>query len=258
MRRQVFHHLAKFSRMSAALARVSLLVIATALQTMSITPPNPTPEEAHQEKFHKPAGASTSPDNDLGRVDGGSSPDGWARPKKQKVISRLGSFYFPYAFIISFWILVIFEVPRSFGHEDPLNLRLVSGTFFTALASLLRLSSFRSLGHHFTYQLAILPSHKLVTTGPYAYIRHPSYIALPFIVVGCALSFTSQGTVLRGWIGESSVDTVVLSVLIGMLYVGWRFVKRADVEDQVLKEEFGKEWEEWAKAVKYRFIPGLY
>ena len=172
--------------------------------------------------------------------------------------SQLGSFYFPYAFIISFWILVALEVPRSFGYKDPLNYRLVSGTLLTTLASGLRLSSFESLGHHFTYQLAILPSHKLVTTGPYAYIRHPSYTALPFILLGCALSFTSNGTVLREWIGESNTDGVVLSVLIALLYVGWRFVGRAEAEDQVLKEEFGKEWEEWAGVVKYRFIPGLY
>ena len=244
--------------MSAALARISLFIIAAALQTLSVAPPNSTPDEAYQEKFHKPEGASTSPDNDAGGISGGSSPSGWTRPKKPKMRSRLGSFYFPYAFVISFLILVILEVPRSFGHEHPLNCRLVSGTLFTALASILRLSSFRSLGHHFTYQLAILPSHKLVTTGPYAYIRHPSYIALPFIVLGCALSFTSQGTVLRKWIGESNTDGVVLSVLVGMLYVGWQFVKRAEVEDQVLKEEFGKEWEEWARVVKYRFIPGLY
>jgi protein-S-isoprenylcysteine O-methyltransferase Ste14 len=241
--------------MSAALARISLLIISTTLQTLSIVPPNPTPDDAHQEKFHKPTSlVSTPSDNYIGK----SSPDGWARPKEQKARSRIGSFYFPYAFAASFWVLVILEVPRSFGHEDPLNRRLAFGTFLTTLASLLRLSSFRSLGHHFTYQLAILPSHTLVTTGPYAYIRHPSYVALPLIIFGCALSFTSQGTVLREWFGESSTDGVVLSVLTGMLYVGWRFVKRAEVEDRVLKEEFGKEWEEWARVVKYRFIPGLY
>ena len=244
--------------MSTALARVSLLIIATTLQTLSVAPPNPTPDDAHQERFHKPTGAPTPPGNDTGGIYGRPNPDGWTRPKRQKFKSRIGSFYFPYAFVTSFWILVTLEVPRSFDHKDPLNLRLVSGTLLTALASLLRLSSFRSLGHHFTYQLAILPSHALVTTGPYAYIRHPSYIALPFIVSGCALSFTSQGTVLREWLGESSTDWVVLSILIGMLYVGWQFVKRAEAEDKVLKEEFGKEWEEWARVVKYRFIPGLY
>ena len=244
--------------MSAALVRVSLLIIATTLLTLSVAPPNPTAEDAHQERFHKPSGAPAPPGNDTSGIHGRPSPDGWTRTEKQKLRSRIGSFYFPYAFITSFWILVVLEVPRSFGHEDPLNYRVVWGTLLTILASLLRLSSFKSLGHHFTYQLAILPSHTLVTTGPYAYIRHPSYVALPFIVSGCALTFTSQGTVLRERFGESSTDWVIFSVLVGMLYVGWQFVKRAEVEDRVLKEEFGKEWEEWARVVKYRFIPGLY
>ena len=244
--------------MSAVLARILLLVVATTLQTLSVAPPNPTPDEAHQEKFREPASPSTSLDNDARKTENASRPDGWMRLKKQRIRSRLGSFYFPYAFVVFFWTLVALEVPRSFGHDDPLNFRFVSGTFVTALASMLRLASFKSLGHHFTYQLAILPSHKLVTTGPYAYVRHPSYVALPLIVSGCASSFTSRGMVLREWIGESRTDGVVLSVLIGMLYVGWQFVKRAEVEDQVLKEEFGKEWEGWTRAVKYRFIPGLY
>ena len=241
--------------MSATLARVSLLIIATGFQTLSVAPPNPTPDDVHQGRFHKPIGAPGSPDDD---IDGEPSADSWRMSKKQKMRSRLGSFYFPYGFIIIFWILVALEASRSFGQKELLNSRLVSGTLLTTLASVLRLSSFKSLGHHFTYQLAILPSHKLVTTGPYAYIRHPSYTALPFIILGCALSFTSRGTVLREWIGERNTDGVVLSVLIALLYVGWRFVERASAEDEVLKEEFGKEWEEWARVVKYRFIPGLY
>jgi len=72
------------------------------------------------------------------------------------------------------------------------------------------------------------------------------------------LSFTFKGTVLREWIGESNSDRVVLGVLIGMLGLCWWFAWRAKVEDRVLKEKFGKEWEEWASVVKYRFIPGLY
>jgi len=81
--------------------------------------------------------------------------------------SRTGPFYLPYAFIVSIWNLVIVEVPRSFGHEDPSNCRFVSGTFARHSAPSLCSSSFRSLGHHFTCQLAILLSH---TTGPYAFI----------------------------------------------------------------------------------------
>jgi len=242
--------------MFAALARVSLLVIATTLQSLSAVPPNPTPDDAYQERFHKPTGTSASPDRDTGRSGGGTNSNGWTRPKNDQMGSRIGSFYLPYAFAAFIWVLVMLEVPWSFGHEDPLNLRFVSGTLLTTLASLLRLSSFGSLGHHFTYQLAILPSHALVTTGPYAYVRHPSYVALPFAVFGWTLNSTSQGTVLREWFGETNADGVVLIAMVGMVYVCWQLAKRAEVEDQVLKEEFGKEWEEWARVVKYRFIPG--
>ena len=42
--------------------------------------------------------------------------------------SRTGPFYLPYAFTASIWNLIILEVPRSFGHEDPSNCRFVSGT----------------------------------------------------------------------------------------------------------------------------------
>ena len=243
--------------MSAALARVSLLIIATTLQSLSVIPPNPTPDDAHQERFHKPPGTSTSPNIDTGRAGGGPNLKGWTRPKEDQMGSRITTFYLPYAFTAFIWILVILEVPRSFGHEDPLNHRLVLGTLLTTFAALLRLYSFRSLGHLFTYQLAILPSHTLMTTGPYAYIRHPSYVAIPFTAIGWMLSSTAQGTVLCERFGKSSMDRVVFINMTGMLYVCWQLAKRAVVEDQVLKKEFGKEWEEWARVVKYRFIPGL-
>ena len=37
----------------------------------------------------------------------------------------------------------------------------------------------------------------------------------------------------------------------------YEFMCRAEVEDQVLRKEFGKEWEEWARKVPYKFIPYL-
>ena len=37
----------------------------------------------------------------------------------------------------------------------------------------------------------------------------------------------------------------------------YELVVRAEVEDQVLRKEFGNEWEEWARKVPYSFIPYL-
>ena len=71
-------------------------------------------------------------------------------------------------------------------------------------------------------------------------------MALLFAVFGWALSSTFQGAVLRECqFGESNTDGVVLSAMVGILYVSGKLTKKAVVEDQVLKEEFGKEWEEW-------------
>src|SRR6266498_1396694 len=53
------------------------------------------------------------------------------------------------------------------------------------LGSTLRIYSIQTLGHYFTCNVEILKDHKLVTTGPYKYIRHPSYsggIMLSFVL----------------------------------------------------------------------------
>ena len=246
--------------MSIALARVSLLIIATTLQTLGVAPPNPIADEAHQENFHKSSGLSAPANNNDGtrRTGKVTHLDESTKPRNRKTTVRWGTVYLPYTSLVFFWILAILEIRQSFSHEDPLNFQFVSGILVTALASILRIASFRSLGDHFTYQLAILPSHKLVTSGPYAYVRHPSYVALLLISLGCALSFTSSGTALCGWVGASNADTLMLGVLTPNIYVSWVFLKRAEAEDRVLREEFGKEWEEWARVVKYKFIPGFY
>ena len=121
---------------SLALTRVLLLLTATALQTLGVAPPNHAPDEAHQERFHRPSNAPTSSCSGASKTNKGSPPDEWTGPKVQRLWSRFGSFYFPYAFVFFFWTLVVFEVPRSLGHEDPLNIRFVSGTLVTALGSL--------------------------------------------------------------------------------------------------------------------------
>ena len=47
----------------------------------------------------------------------------------------------------------------------------------------------------------------------------------------------------------------------GMLSILQCFVnipRRMPVEDEILKKEFGREWDEWARAVQYRLVPGVY
>jgi protein-S-isoprenylcysteine O-methyltransferase Ste14 len=138
------------------------------------------------------------------------------------------------------------------------NAQLIIGLVLTTAFSALRVIAFKNLGKFFTYQLSILPDHKLITHGLYSYIRHPSYTALVSVYVGVSLMVTAPGSTLYDYLGDKSTEklVVVLALGIASLVVPWA-VRRADVEDRVLRKEFGKEWEEWARVVRYKFVPGV-
>ena len=46
---------------------------------------------------------------------------------------------------------------------------------------------FREMGRHFTFHITLLENHKLVTTGPYSIVRHPSYAGTILMAVGQVL-----------------------------------------------------------------------
>lgn len=58
------------------------------------------------------------------------------------------------------------------------------------LGTLIRVSAFSRLGHMFTYEMSVLKDHKLITDGPYAWVRHPAYtgVFLFFISAGCCIT----------------------------------------------------------------------
>ncbi|KAF9022890.1 hypothetical protein BDZ89DRAFT_187014 [Hymenopellis radicata] len=63
----------------------------------------------------------------------------------------------------------------------------------------LRLLCYREMGKMFTFELAQRQDHKLITTGPYSIVRHPSY-------TGSVLAFAGSAVCLLGrnsWMWES-------------------------------------------------------
>lgn len=80
---------------------------------------------------------------------------------------------------------------------------------------------------------------ELVTSGIYSKVRHPSYLGLILIYFGLALGF---GVV---WMLVPAVVFTVLTYL------------TATKEEELLKEQFGKEYEEYTRRVPWRFIPKI-
>ncbi|KAI0366676.1 hypothetical protein BV20DRAFT_1038232 [Pilatotrama ljubarskyi] len=144
--------------------------------------------------------------------------------------------------------------------------------FFTGLAlvaagTLLRLACYRSLGPFFTFDLAILPKHQLVTSGPYRFVRHPAYAGSLLILAGLGLSDLSAG----GWIAEcvsagarnhpsGTIPRVFWAWAVFAVWYAWWLavgVRRSRMEDAALRKEFGKQWDHYASRVRWWFFPGV-
>ena len=136
------------------------------------------------------------------------------------------------------------------------------GTALVIFGSLLRLTCFRKLGSLFTFDLTIFPSHKLVTTGPYACVRHPSYTGTLAICAGLALAHLTPGSwaVECGMFGRGGAPGAVLRTICASAWYAWWVavgVVRCRTEDEELRKKFGAEWEAYARAVRWWMMPGV-
>ncbi|KAG0325282.1 hypothetical protein BG004_003255, partial [Podila humilis] len=80
------------------------------------------------------------------------------------------------------------------------------------LSHLLRVWAVSTLNYFFTYRITIRPQHKLVNTGPYTFIRHPSYTGLFINQVASYLLLYHEGL----WDIISAYITVGTEWLIGL------------------------------------------
>ena len=71
---------------------------------------------------------------------------------------------------------------------------LVSGLVVFVVAKALKVWAIRSLGERWTYRVFVLPGSRLVTDGPYRWVRHPNYIAVVGELVGFALITNARYT----------------------------------------------------------------
>jgi len=64
---------------------------------------------------------------------------------------------------------------------------LITGFGVFAAAKLLKLWAISALGPRWSYRVLVLPGAALVSTGPYAHLRHPNYVAVFGEIAGFAL-----------------------------------------------------------------------
>jgi protein-S-isoprenylcysteine O-methyltransferase Ste14 len=81
--------------------------------------------------------------------------------------------------------------------------------------------------------------HQVVRTGPYAIVRHPMYAGLVPVMLGMGLWLHSTAATLA-----ALIPTAIL-------------VARIALEERMLRARF-PEYEEYAAAVRWRLIPGIW
>jgi len=101
--------------------------------------------------------------------------------------------------------------------------------------------------------------HKLITSGPYAFVRHPSYTGGCSALFGAGLLHLGRGSCIRECLQQYFPLNLSLGVLAfcGM-FILHALIVRIKKEEMMLRERFGKRWDQWAKQVPYKLVPGLY
>ncbi len=136
----------------------------------------------------------------------------------------------------------------------------LSGCLLMISGSLIRLSCYRTLGRLFTWDLTIKDDHNLVTSGPYAVVRHPSYTGGVILNVGAVLCYLGKGSWFFSYGGLETFSGKVFAVAWAFLSlsVPLLLLGRVNVEDEVLHEHFGEEWVAYAHRTPYKLILFVY
>ena len=128
------------------------------------------------------------------------------------------------------------------------------------LGGAIRVWCHRTLGTLFTWQVAVRDDHKLITRGPYALVRHPSYTGWLLLVAGNFALLASRGSyfVESGLSGTVAGRAVALANFVYCLMGTANLMRRVAEEDKVLRKEFGGQWDAWARRTRYRLVPFVY
>jgi protein-S-isoprenylcysteine O-methyltransferase Ste14 len=113
------------------------------------------------------------------------------------------------------------------------------GFLLYTVGGILRLAPVFVLGRRFSGLVAIQPEHRLVTSGVYGIIRHPSYLGLFVLALGWGLAFRS---------GVGVLIAVLMLVVV---------LARIQAEERLLSESFGAEYDAY-RARTWRLVPYIY
>jgi protein-S-isoprenylcysteine O-methyltransferase len=117
---------------------------------------------------------------------------------------------------------------------------LWTGLVLVFLGEALRLWAVFALGRFFSSQVAVSEGHRVVESGPFSIVRHPSYLGALLAFLGLGFAFGN-----------------LLAVGIIIIPITTAFVIRIYVEERVLRQALGADYTEYCRKRK-RLLPGIW
>ncbi len=146
-------------------------------------------------------------------------------------------------------ILIMSSVSVAFavsewGYTDAhssssLGLTLLGSTFLL-IGITIRIWAIQTLGRHFTATATLVNDHKLITDGPYRFVRHPSYLGAFMAIIGCPIFLNAP-----------------IAIVVAVIAMSIAYYIRISVEEAMLTNYFGAVYTNYKKTTK-RLIPYIW
>lgn len=160
--------------------------------------------------------------------------------KRNSIRKDFRFFLLPWFFIISLGTVVtVWEFARGGDPELKLSLSTILGLLFIIFALPIVFTAAVTLHKFYSSTLIIRKDHKLIQHGIYKYVRHPIYFGTTLVFLGLPLCVGS------------------LFGLATMALVIPLFLNRIKMEEKLLIEEFGAEYERYRETSR-KLIPFLF
>jgi protein-S-isoprenylcysteine O-methyltransferase Ste14 len=168
----------------------------------------------------------------------------------KEVVPQIGYFLGPlwliFVFVAYSYIYYSFDIVEWDYIE-------VFGCVLTIASSLIRLWTYQTLGRLFTFDLAIRSQHKLITVGPYKYVRHPSYTALILSTLGYSLYVYKVARMVLDLLGITNIS-FIFCIFAPTIFITCFILIRIPKEEDMLQMEFKNKWIRY-KNTTWRLIP---
>jgi protein-S-isoprenylcysteine O-methyltransferase Ste14 len=138
---------------------------------------------------------------------------------------------------ILFFVLLGFDAVRFGWSDPPLTLEVIG--FAAMVPSAMVVTRVMRANAYLSKSVRIQEGHQVISTGPYAVVRHPMYVAVFVMLVAAPLALGA------------------LYALIPAGFMALMMVLRTALEDRTLRRELPG-YAEYAEQVRYRLVPGLW